>query len=225
MKKTDDIIRSLQSSGGLSLDARRKQSEHDSEHADVRQAHAALVDVINRLFAEFELAYHNQYHKAYRDEGSVALAKKYWLSKLSRFSVSVIQQALQQVVSTEEYLPSLSTMLRACENALSVYGLPTSYEAYVEACTATHPKTHWAWSHPAVYYAGRAADWYVLATQPESKAFPRFDYHYRHYCARVLSGESLDIPVQAVIAAAEPPAADPEEGRRQLEKLRNRVGL
>src|SRR5690554_1106656 len=111
MKKTDDIIRSLQRSGGLSLDGSRKQSEQDNRNADgaVRQAHAALVDVINRLFAEFELAYHNQYHKAYRDEGSVALAKKYWLGKLSRFSVPVIQQALQQVVSTQEYLPSLST--------------------------------------------------------------------------------------------------------------------
>lgn len=227
MKKSEDIINALQQSGGLSADSdgSRRQQEARGAGGRTGQNHTALVDVINRMFAEFELAYHNQYHKAYRDEGSVALAKKYWLGKLSRFSPEVIQWAVQQVVSSQEFLPSLSTMLRSCEDAMGQYGMPASHDAYVEACTAPHPKTHWAWSHPAVYHAGRAADWYVLATQPESRAFPRFEYHYRQYCARVLNGEQLDTPVPEALSAPEPPTPDPGEGRRQLHRLRSRVGL
>jgi hypothetical protein len=40
------------------------------------------VDAINQVFAEFEFAYHNQYHKAFADAESLAIAKKYCLNNL-----------------------------------------------------------------------------------------------------------------------------------------------
>ena len=44
------------------------------------------VDAINQIFAEFEFAYHNQFHKAFNSEESQIIAKKYWLASLENYS-------------------------------------------------------------------------------------------------------------------------------------------
>ena len=41
------------------------------------------VDAINQIFAEFEFAYHNQFHKAFSNVESQIIAKKYWLVALA----------------------------------------------------------------------------------------------------------------------------------------------
>ncbi|MDT8397602.1 MAG: replication protein P [Pseudomonadales bacterium] len=181
------------------------------------------VDVINQLFAEFELAYHNQYHKAYAQEGSLVLAKKYWLSCLGGFAPALILKAARQVVTHQEYLPSLSTIVQACENALDLFGLPEAHEAYVEACCAPAPKSGHAWSHPAVYLAGRASGWFELANQPEAVMYPRFEYHYRLLCRQVINGEELHLNIPEALSAHPPRPLSPEENRQRLEVLRKQM--
>jgi 16S rRNA A1518/A1519 N6-dimethyltransferase RsmA/KsgA/DIM1 with predicted DNA glycosylase/AP lyase activity len=44
------------------------------------------------------------------------------------------------------------------------------------------------WSHPAVYHAGAASDWFFLASSPEKTAFPVFERHYRRLCELVDAG-------------------------------------
>lgn len=183
------------------------------------------VDAINQMFAEFELAYHNQFHRAYADEGSLGMAKKYWLSRLGRFPPRVILQATREAVSNHEYLPSLSVIARACKNALPLFGLPEAREAYAEACLAPNPKSAHAWSHPAVYHAGRAAGWFALASEPESKVFPRFEYHYRQLCARVMNGESLDVELPKGLPERASRQLDPQENQARLRELRERLKL
>ena len=183
------------------------------------------VDAINQMFAEFELAYHNQFHRAYAGEGSLCMAKKYWLSCLGRFPPRVILQATREAVSTQEYLPSLSVIVRACENALPLFGLPAAREAYLEACLAPNPKSAQPWSHPAVYHAGRAAGWFALASEPESKVFPRFEYHYKQLCARVMNGESLDVELPRGLSGRRSRQLDAEENQARLRALREQLKL
>lgn len=183
------------------------------------------VDVINQLFAELELAYHNQFHKAFAAEGSLNLAKKYWLQSLAEFPPEVIRRATRLVVQSQEYLPTLAAMIAACDNAPALFGLPVAEAAYREACLAPEPKAAQAWSHPAVYHAGSAVGWATLAGEPQSVAFPSFEYHYGQLCRRVLRGEALETPVvQALPARVEAPLGI-EANREKLKALRARFDL
>ena len=224
MKKPDTFIATIKPEQKDSTALRNAASKESSGQSGRSERHD-LVDAINQLFAEFEMAYHNQYHKAYGSKGSVGLAKKYWLSNLSRFSPEVILKATRQLVNSEQYMPSLSTMVQACENAMSMFGLPSSSDAYIEACMASEPKSSHTWSHPAVYHAGRATDWYLLATRPESQIYPRFEHHYRQLCQRVLNGESLDLPVVEALPDSSTRPLDPQEQRRRLQALRQKLDL
>jgi hypothetical protein len=183
------------------------------------------IDAINQLFAEFELAYHNQYLKAYGTEERLVLAKKYWLSCLCAYSPLQIVSAARRVVKLNDFLPTISVVIRACEEGTALFGLPTAREAYIEACRADSPKAAYAWSHPAVYFAGKMTGWFVLATESEDKVFALFDYYYHQLCQRVMRGEDLGTPhAQALPAHISRPLSGEENHARML-KLREQLGL
>ncbi len=184
-----------------------------------------LVDAINQAFAEFELAYHNQFHKAFAADGSLALAKKYWLQSLQEFPAEVIRRAARHVVQTQEYLPTLAAMITACDNAPALFGLPNAEAAYREACLAPEPKAAHHWSHPAVYFAGRETGWFLLQSEPQSVAFPQFDYHYTQLCRRVLRGETLDAPIAPALPAQPVAPLTLEQNRARLQALRSKYEL
>ena len=90
------------------------------------------VDAINQIFAEFEFAYHNQFHKAFADAESLAIAKKYWLSSLENYLPTQIVRAAKKVIRSQDYLPSIATLVRACEEGFDLFGLPAPHSAYFE---------------------------------------------------------------------------------------------
>ena len=59
-------------------------AEPDQDYANDRELDH--VDAVNQIFAEFEFAYHNQFHKAFAEVEALVIAKKYWLSNLERYS-------------------------------------------------------------------------------------------------------------------------------------------
>ena len=183
------------------------------------------VDVINQVFAEFELAYHNQFHKAFAQEGSLALAKKYWLGCLQEFPPEVILRAVRKVVKSQEYLPTIAAVTAACENAHELFGLPSAQAAYVEACCQPEPKVEQQWSHPAVYLAGQATGWYELGNRTQSEIFEVFSYNYSELCRRVVHGEDLQVPVQKALPQEVRAPLSAEENRQRLKKLREQFDL
>jgi hypothetical protein len=183
------------------------------------------IDAINQLFAEFELAYHNQYHKAYGNEERLVMAKKYWLGCLAAYSPLQIVAAARRVVKTHDFLPTISVVVRACEEGAGLFGLPTPREAYIEACRAEPPKAAFAWSHPAVYFAGRAAGWFLLATEPEDKVFPLFEYYYNELCQRAMRGEELGAPQVTPLPEHISRPLSGEENHARMLLLREQLGL
>jgi len=183
------------------------------------------IDAINQLFAEFELAYHNQFHKAYAQEGSLGLAKKYWFNRLGEFMPEVIVRAARHLVTSQEFLPSLAGVVAACENAPVLFGLPTPRAAYVEACCKPEPKLEQVWSHPAVYLAGRETGWLALASETQDNVFPLFEYNYQHFCQRVMRGEKLDVPVPTALPQATGTPLSLEENKSRLAELKQRFEL
>ena len=183
------------------------------------------VDAINQVFAEFEFAYHNQFHKAFSDSESLIIAKKYWLNTLENYSPGHIVQAAKRVVKTQEYLPSIAAMLKACEQGFDLYGLPSPRQAYEEACRATTPKQAYKWSHEAVYFAGKAAGWYLLANEPESTAFPVFEYHYRQLSQQVVEGRDLVIDAPPALSEKVERKLSAEEKRERIARLKKDLNL
>ncbi|NQV70360.1 MAG: hypothetical protein HQ498_10075 [Pseudohongiella sp.] len=183
------------------------------------------VDAINQMFAEFEFAYHNQFHKAFRDAESQIIAKKYWLSSLEQYAPTQIVQAAKQVIKTQDYLPSIAALVRACEQGFDLFGLPSPRQAYFEACSAASPKRNQQWSHEAVYLAGKAAGWFLLANESEAAAFPLFEYHYAILCKRVINGEQLSIEVATALTDKIEHKLDRTEARARIAKMRKELGL
>jgi hypothetical protein len=183
------------------------------------------VDAINQIFAEFEFAYHNQFHKAFSDVESQIIAKKYWLGTLEQYSPLQILHAAKQVIRTQDYLPSIAALVKACEQGLDLFGLPSPRQAYIEACSAPSPKRDYPWSHEAVYLAGQAAGWFVLATESESRSFPLFDYHYQLLCRHVVNGEKLEVNVVAPLPDKVARLLSKGEAKARLAKMRDELGL
>ncbi len=184
-----------------------------------------LVDAINQVFSEFAFAYHNQFHKAYPDQASINIGKEYWLSCLAEFSPRQITQAARKLVKSSDYLPTVAAMVRSCQSGLELFGLPVARDAYLEACRAPSPKQEFNWSHPAVYHAAKASDWFILTTEPESVAFPIFEYNYQQICQRVMEGEDFAIQPPPALTDTQGKALTPEERKEQVRKLRESLGL
>lgn len=184
-----------------------------------------MIDAINQAFALFQLNYHNQYHKAYGTGANLNHAKRLWLEILGHFEPRVILQAAKAVIESSEYLPTLRAMIKYCEQFSDRAGLPDPHGAYIEACRAPSPKAEHGWSHAAVYYAGRASDWYFLQTSPESIAYPVFKGHYEEICTQVRAGATLDMPHHHALAAEIDKPLDNEENAARLASLRQQLDL
>lgn len=212
------------SKGSQTAAGQSKHSSAQARSAD-RVDEPDRIDAINQLFAEFELAYHNQYYKAYSTEDRLILAKKYWLGCLSEFSPRQIVAAGHKLVRSQDYLPTISAVIRGCEEGIALFGLPAPRDAYMEACRAPAPKADYRWSHQAVYLAGRATDWYFLATESEEKSFPVYAHYYRDFCQRVIHGEELEKPALAALVNNPGRPLSIEEQQRRMALLREEFDL
>jgi hypothetical protein len=186
------------------------------------QAH---IDAITQVFALFRVNYHNQYYAAFNDIELLNQAQRLWLHSLVEFTPETILRGAKKVIKESDYLPTLNRMVRACQGSPEEFGLPDAHKAYVEACQAPSPKAAYAWSHPAVYHAGCASDWYFLASNNEKNAFPIFERHYLKLCARVINGEELPAPnVPALPQTIETPLTR-EENLKRMDDLRKQLDL
>lgn len=177
------------------------------------------------MFALFRVNYHNQFHAAFGNTELLNTAKKLWLESLARFSPDAILKGAKTAIETCEYLPTVHKMIQCCQGAPGSHGLPDVHTAYIEACQAPSPKAEYHWSHPAVYHAGREADWFFLANNPERDTFPIFKTCYESLCERVLAGEQLPAPeVLALPESTETPLSK-EENAKRMAKLRAEMGL
>lgn len=184
-----------------------------------------MVAAINQMFAEFELVYHNQYHKAFPTAEKLAWAKRLWYSNLAHFTPEAIVDAAHKAVRQSQFLPTVASIVRYCESGLAELGLPAPRDAYVEACRAGRPRDRWPWSHPAVYLAGRDSDWFFLESTPEERAWPVFAEHYRRYCHRVAAGETLGVEPVGRLDHKAPHPLERAEQRRRLARLRDETGI
>ena len=177
-------------------------------------------DAINQIFALFRINYHNQYHAAFNDTQVLSQAKRLWFDSLRCFPPELLLKAARQVTEESEYLPSLQRMISACESQLPDIGLPTTRDAYLEACNAPGPRNAYEWSHPAVYLAGAKVGWQRLATGSERDTFAEFCKRYREQVRRVARGDKLTIDRPEQLSHQPGEKLSREEQLKNLAKLK-----
>jgi hypothetical protein len=172
------------------------------------------LSAINQIFELFRFNYHNQFLKAFPDLDTMNMAKRLWMRLLGDYTGEVIMRAAEKAVKESSWLPNVHEVLARCDIS-EVLGLPSAHAAYVEACRAPSPKKEYKWSHPAVYFAGRATDWFFIANETEQKAFPVFKRNYDLLLQRVQAGETLEIDLPpALTNGIETPLSRDEQKAR-----------
>ena len=147
------------------------------------------------LFARFMTIYGHKFKSVYERDDEIKVAKREWALSLRGFSEHELVAAVERCKTEFVWLPTITEFLSLLQKDLQDYGLPSVLSAYQEACLNTeHPREH-AWSHPAVYFAGRATDWFRLRTEDRNDVLADFEHNYRQLCQRVINGEELSVPL------------------------------
>lgn len=183
------------------------------------------VDAINEMFTKFQLAFHNQFHKAFANDEQIMMAKQLWLNSLCDLPAERLQAGTRRAIKQSAYLPTIHTVRQFCDIDPSELGLPDTHAAYLEACKAGSPKSEQHWSHPAVYLAGKASDWYFLGNNSEAKTFPVFKRNYELLCDRAAKGEPLNIPIAKALPETVSHPLSTEENKQRLQELRAQLDL
>ena len=185
----NQVTQQLQQAGSGSV----TQTGNEKAYRAPKPLDIEQKSAINQIFELFRFNYHNQFLKAFPDHDTVIMAKQLWARLLVDFPADTIMFAAEQVVKQQKFLPNVHDVVEACQSsAHTLLGMPDAYSAYIEACRAPSPKKTYQWTHPAVYYAGRASDWFFLASV-EAKAFPVFERNYTLLMERVAAGEDIEI--------------------------------
>jgi len=182
------------------------------------------VELINLIFAELEITFHNQFHKAFPDEETLTLAKQLWLAKLEKYQNEIVFRAIDKIIETSKYLPSLSAVLNQIKNLkLLEQNIPSSNTAYIEASSLgeTNP-LDFTWSHPFVYYAGAKVGWYRLKTESEFDIKKEFIDAYEAILEESEFKESLYLlpKIKEEVTIEKPLSSDLQKER--LEKIKKK---
>ena len=162
--------------------------------AGKQQTDSQLIDVINQIFALFELNYHNQYYKALPSKDKENSLKRLWVNALQSFSPAIILLAAENVIKESEFFPTIKTMIDSCHAIILGDHLPDVRSAYQQACSAPYPKEQHNWSHPLVYYAGAQTGWFFLDSNLQSQTFPFFKTNFERLCNQFAKGDILELP-------------------------------
>jgi len=182
------------------------------------------VELINLIFAELEITFHNQFHKAFPDEETLTLAKQLWLAKLEKYQNEIVFRAIDKIIETSKYLPSLSAVLNQIkELKLLEQNIPSSNAAYIEASSLgeTNP-LDFNWSHPFVYHAGAKVGWYRLKTESEFGIKKEFLETYEEVLEESEFKESLLLLPKTKEEATEEKPLSSDLQKDRLEKIKKK---
>ena len=80
-----------------------------------------VVGAINQMFAEFQLVYNNQYHKAFPTTDKLEYTKRLWYSFLKDYSHQQILDAAHQAIKESEFLPTVHGVLKYIEKPRAAF--------------------------------------------------------------------------------------------------------
>jgi hypothetical protein len=179
-----------------------------------------FIEAIDNLFLKMELSYHYQFYKVFGTDDRLREAKKIWAQSLKKYSTESIDDAIENVIQSNDYLPTLTEILKGCAKTSGIKDIPSPQEAFIEAQKSSSPRKSYPWSHPVVYWAGREMGWDILNnSQKNNDSFEIYTKIYRRMIGEMKNGKKFNISAEH--RADKPRPLDTE----LLESLRKKHNL
>jgi len=156
------------------------------------------IESIDALFLKLELAYHYQFYKVFGTDDKLNEGKKLWANSLKKYEVTIINEASEEIIHTQPYFPTLTDIVKLCEQLKKSTSLPTADEAFIEARKSFSPRKKYNWSHPIIYLAGKKTGWNFLNEKDGRDIFYDFKKNYEHLVKAVNNGKEFSIPEDSV---------------------------
>jgi len=158
-----------------------------------------FIEAIDNLFLKLELSYHYQFYKVFGTDERLSEGKKLWAVSLKSFSLETIAQAIENVIGSQSYLPTLTDIVKACSEINSYDGFPSVEEAYIEARKSFSPRQQYPWSHPIVYFTGKKIGWNLLDERDSKELFHSFKKIFNRYKKNAVDGVEFKIePIKEI---------------------------
>ena len=156
------------------------------------------IESIDALFLKLELAYHYQFYKVFGTDDKLNEGKKLWANSLKKYEVSIINEASEEIIHTQPYFPTLTDIVKLCEQLKKSTSLPSADEAFIEARKSFSPRKKYKWSHPIIYLAGKKTGWNFLNEKDGRDIFYDFKKNYEHLVKAVNNGKEFSIREDSV---------------------------
>ena len=152
-----------------------------------------FINAIDALFLKLELAYHYQFYKVFGTDEKLKEGKKLWAISLKNKDPEIMLKAVESVISSQSYLPTLTDLIKACNEIDGIDGLPSAEEAYIEARKSYEPRKEFNWTNPIVYYAGKKIGWNNLNEKDSKENFNAFRKIFNSLKTEALKGKKFKI--------------------------------
>ena len=178
-----------------------------------------FVKSIDDMFLKLELAYHYQFYKVFGTDEKLKEGKKLWAMSLKNESPEIILAAVEKVITSQSYLPTLTDLMKACKEINKMDGFPTPEEAYIEARKSYQPRIEFNWSHPIVYFTGKKIGWNSLNEKDTKENFNAFKKIFNNLKNEVINGKNFEIKDNTQLKTRKPLNKDLFEKLRKKHKV------
>ena len=178
-----------------------------------------FIKSIDALFLKLELAYHYQFYKVFGTDEKLKEGKKLWAFSLKDIAPEIILDAVESVVSSQSYLPTLTDLMKACNEINRMDGFPSVEEAYVEARRSYQPRASYNWSHPIVYFVGKKIGWNIINEKDSKENFNTFKHIFNALKIQAIEGKEFKIKQSKVLNDRKPLNPDLFKKLREKHKV------
>ena len=178
-----------------------------------------FIKSIDALFLKLELAYHYQFYKVFGTDEKLKEGKKLWAISLKDIAPEIILDAVENVISSQSYLPTLTDLMKACNEINRMDGFPSVEEAYVEARRSYQPRASYNWSHPIVYFVGKKIGWNMINEKDSKENFNTFKHIFNALKIQAIEGKEFKIQQSKVLNDRKPLNPDLFKKLREKHKV------
>ena len=178
-----------------------------------------FIKSVDALFLKLELAYHYQFYKVFGTDEKLKEGKKLWAISLKDIAPEIILDAVENVISSQSYLPTLTDLMKACNEINRMDGFPSVEEAYVEARRSYQPRASYNWSHPIVCFVGKKIGWNMINEKDSKENFNTFKHIFNALKIQAIEGKEFKIKQSKVINDRKPLNPDLFKKLREKHKV------
>ena len=153
----------------------------------------SFIAAIDNLFLKLELSYHYQFYKVYGTDERLIEAKKIWAESLKKYPSESIDSAVEIVIQSNDYLPTLTEIIKACSETMGSINIPNPQEAFIEAQKSSSPRDSFPWTHPIIYWAGKEIGWELINSPNNTNTFQAFSKIYMRLVKELKAGKKFEV--------------------------------